>query len=259
MEKNENTIFNKKNFWDSISVIISLLAFIFSIISFSSSNDLVKYQISQERLPNIICTDNQVQISIQQTFLNEIESHEGTDKFLIPIYNIGVGTALNCEIEWDNTSVKNACLEFKKLLTPNIKFKTLDEKDSSIKNFSIDSYNYIFESETLSSIWFYDSNINKYKEITFSEGKKDIKYILPLTEKEQNNYIEMPEIISNLLLELANENIADATITLSFDVLYQDIDALERNKQFYVDISIENIIEEDAEVYCTFNFEVYEM
>lgn len=107
-------------FATAISCLIALAAVILSIKSLSQSKEMLDYQIAQERLPRVVALNYEISNSFEVSDSDEIYSYDLINDLKIPIYNIGVGVAQNCEIRWNIESVKSACLKAKNTLENNV-------------------------------------------------------------------------------------------------------------------------------------------
>lgn len=255
MNEKENSIVNKSNIWDCASAIISLLAVALSIFSVWQSKKLLDYQISQEILPGIICADSHFSASIKRNFYDGIENYESADDMFLPIYNIGVGTALNCKLEWNIESIKNACIQSKDMLKYPVSFGSFNKENRSEHYFSSYTYSYEYVGDSLNSISYYDKGNLCEKDFNFEAT--EIPYILPLTEKDSENYIKIPETIAILILGLGNQK-NTSTISFDLDVSYQDINGLDIFKKFEVDVTLINTTEEADQIHCDYRIEVQE-
>lgn len=87
-----------------------------------TSQQLVEYQLEQERLPKVAGINYRLPIDLKylDTYSGNKIDFSAIPQNLypieIPIYNVGVGIAQNCEIEWDQQSVDDACVQLIDLL-----------------------------------------------------------------------------------------------------------------------------------------------
>ena len=84
-------------------------------------------------------------------------------------------------------------------------------------------YDYFFEykDNRFKTIEFYDGSSNRH-EIGFDENIIKIPYVLPITEQQTNEFINIPKSIAVFMLEYANHNINDS-IDIELDITYEDI------------------------------------
>jgi len=96
-----------------ISTILSGLAIVISTWSVLKTNEtsrqIVSYQLEQERLPKVAALNYNLPISLGylDTFEGQKIDFSCMPKNLypitIPVYNVGVGIAQNCEVNWDHS------------------------------------------------------------------------------------------------------------------------------------------------------------
>ena len=232
-KKDRNNQQSKSNPFDIISIIVSILAFGFSIWSLFSTNqnsrDLLEYQISEGRLPIVTGLNYELTIQLQRlsdSVLDNTLDYDGIPNTIhplqIPLYNIGTGIAQNCKAEWDEQSIQDACTQVIDLLV----------KDSSVR---IEKFSY--KHLTSSSWYLYDYVVNieddeiitimRWNGSTYIKESLDsetvrLPYLQSLTNDAQSLTISLPRGLSLLLLEMANQEIK-SSITIYLKVSYQDI------------------------------------
>lgn len=257
-----------KNHFQIFNIILSVLAIIVSIISLcvttNTSKTLLDYQIEQERLPQIVALDQELSISFSIKKYDDIVDLSSflEDKHTIdiPIYNIGVGTAQNCTLEWETESIKTA---YRKLI------RSLNEKDYFLINeftyfdndssFSIyHTYNFEIENEELNSLLYWDDENNDYtKEQLYTETFR-YPYILPIKDSEPEICISLPEALSTILIEAANQEV-DESIVINLQVKYEDLSGKEYEKLLQLTFSLDKRVELEDHVNCTYLISVEEI
>ena len=94
------------------------------------------------RLPNVVTLNHEISKSLE-VYNDEIYSYDSINDISIPVYNIGVGAAKNCEIKWNIDSVKNACLKAKDILKDDISIAEYDFSKDGLPSAIL--YDYFFE------------------------------------------------------------------------------------------------------------------
>lgn len=229
-KKNEN----KESMFFRITTVLNLLLLCFSLgVSYKAnevSEKLVEYQIEQSRMPNVVCLE-------QEVVLKNMENDEDFEKdgliedIYLPVYNIGVGTAQNCVIEWDIESVQEACYQAKDFFAnPDIvkEFEGID-----IPSFVEYEYGFELENNNLKSVWYYNDISGNIETSDLKGEKLQISYLLPVTNRENVEYMKIPEPIVLMMLELGKqENKED--LMLKYTVVYEDGVGLQYNKKYEI-------------------------
>lgn len=203
-----------------INTLISLVAIVLSIISLFQSKQLLDYQIAQERLPNVVTLNHEISKSFEVDN-DEIYSYDSINDISIPVYNIGVGVAQNCEIKWNVDSVKNACLKAKDILKDDVSIVEYDFSKDGLPSAILYDYFFEYKDGKFITIEFYDKISERY-EIEFDENTIKIPYVLPIGEQQTNEFINIPKSIAVFLLEYANHNIQES-IDIELIISYEDI------------------------------------
>lgn len=247
----------------AISCLIALAAVILSIKSFSQSKEMLDYQIAQERLPRVVVLNYEITNSFEVNDNDEIYSYDLINDLSIPVYNIGVGVAQNCEIKWNIDSVKNACLKAKETLKDDVSVAEYDFSKDGLPSVLVYDYFFEYKDNSFKTIEFYDGS-SKRHEIGFDENIIKIPYILPITERQTNDFIDIPKSIAVFMLEYANHNIKDS-IDIELDISYEDIVGENFSKTYLVNFSLEKRAKtENSYVFgndtinCTFDISVSE-
>ncbi len=246
-----------------ISSLIALVAVILSIVSFSHSKEMLDYQIAQERLPKVAVLNYEITNSFEVNSSDEIYSYDLINDLSIPVYNIGVGVAQNCEIKWNIDSVKNACLEAKDALENNVSIAEYDFSKDGLPSVLIYDYFFEYKDNSFKTIKFYDESSERY-EINFEKNIIKIPYVLPITEQQTNEFIDIPKSVAVFLLEYANHNVKES-IDIELDISYEDIVGENFSKTYLVSFSLEkrdktenNDVFGNDTINCTFDISVSE-
>lgn len=269
-ELNENSpeSCKEQNHFQIFNGILSVIAIVVSIVSLyvttSTSKTLLDYQIEQERLPQIVTLNQELSLSFSIKKNDDIVDFtsfsEDTHTIEIPIYNIGVGTAQNCTLEWETESIKTV---YRKLIS------SLNEKDSSLINeftysdndssFSIyHTYNFEIEDEELNSLLYWDAENSDYiKEELYTETFR-YPYILPITNSEPEICISLPDALSTILIEAANQEV-DESIIINLQVKYEDLSGKEYEKLLQLTFSLDKRVELENHVNCVYLISVTEI
>lgn len=221
----------------TINNLISLVAIVLSIVSFFQSKQLLDYQIAQERLPNVVTLNHEISKSFE-VYNDEIYSYDSINDISIPVYNIGVGVAKNCEIKWNIDSVKNACLKAKDILKDDISIAEYDFSKDGLPSAILYDYFFEYKDGRFITIEFYDKILERY-EIEFDENTIKIPYVLPIDEQQTNEFINMPKSIAVFLLEYANHNIQES-IDIELSIFYEDISGESFTKTYNTSFSLKN-------------------
>lgn len=247
----------------AISCLIAFAAVILSIVSFNHSKEMLDYQIAQERLPRVVVLNYEITNSFEVNDSDEIYSYDLINDLSIPVYNIGVGVAQNCEIKWSIDSVKNACLKAKETLKDDVSVAEYDFSKDGLPSVLVYDYFFEYKDNSFKTIEFYDGS-SECHEIGFDENIIKIPYILPITERQTNDFIDIPKSIAVFMLEYANHNIKDS-IDIELDISYEDIVGEYFTKTYFVSFSLSkgNETENDDvfgndKINCTFDIGVSE-
>lgn len=247
----------------AISCLIALAAVILSIVSFNHSKEMLDYQIAQERLPRVVVLNYKITNSFEVNDSDEIYSYDFINDLSIPVYNIGVGVAQNCEIKWNIDSVKNACMKAKETLKEDVSVAEYDFSKGGLPSVFIYDYFFEYKDNSFKTIEFYDGS-SKRHEIGFDENIIKIPYILPITERQTNDFIDIPKSIAVFMLEYANHNIKDS-IDIELDISYEDIVGEYFTKTYFVSFSLSKRNETENDdmfgndtINCTFDIGVSE-
>ncbi len=246
-----------------ISCLIALAAVILSIESLNQSKEMLDYQIAQERLPRVATLNYEITNSFEVNSSDEIYSYDLINDLSIPVYNIGVGVAQNCEIKWNIDSVKGACLNAKNILENNVSIAEYNFSKDGLPSVLIYDYFFEYKDNSFKTIEFYDGS-SKRHEIGFDENIIKIPYILPITEQQTNEFINIPKSIAVFMLEYANHNIKDS-IDIELDISYEDIVGEHFTKTYLVSFSLAKRDEAENDdmfgndtIDCTFDMKISE-
>lgn len=246
-----------------ISCLIALATVILSIKSLSQSKEMLDYQIAQERLPRVVALNCEVSNSFEVSDSDEIYSYDLINDLKIPVYNIGVGVAQNCEIRWNIESVKSACLKAKNTLENNVSIAEYDFSKDGLPSVLIYDYFFEYKDNRFKTIEFYDGSSNRH-EIGFDENIIKIPCVLPITEQQTNEFINIPKSIAVFMLEYANHNINDS-IDIELDITYEDIMGEYFTKTYLISFSLakrDEVENNDAfgndTINCTFDMKISE-
>lgn len=246
-----------------ISCLIALAAVILSIESLNQSKEMLDYQIAQERLPKVVALNYEITNSFEVNNNDKIYSYDLINDLSIPLYNIGVGVAQNCEIKWNIDSVKSACLSARNTLANNVSIAEYDFSKDGLPSVLIYDYFFEYKDNSFETIEFYDGS-SKHHEISFDENIIKIPYILPISEQQTNESINIPKSIAVFLLEYANYSIKKS-IDIGLEISYEDIVGENFSKTYLVSFSLSKSKEtENDDVFgndtinCTFDIRISE-
>lgn len=235
-----------------IAIIVSIIAI---VVSTKTSKELTEYQILQDRLPKIIGLNQEISTSVVITDKGMVDfSH--VDKnfypFCIPVYNVGVGIAQNCVLEWDEDSIHNAILQMKKLFEEESSIHTKEYSFFQDYGMSWFNYDYLFEikrGELNSIIHRGPEGEFIYDSISCEAVRSP--YLVPLIIEETEMHIFLPDGLSALLLEAANHGLEDLP-SIELKVRYQDLAGNEFKKSLITSLSIIDRIKIDDTVYFSY-------
>lgn len=239
---------DKSGKWTDIaSFIVAVFALGISIFSLWRSQKVAEYQIEQERLPRITGLNQTIDLQLPKDEDGKIDFTQLPDEqypIRIPIYNVGVGVAQNCKVEWDEKSVIAACAELEKLL----------EEKLNVERFTWDD---VYEEKIV--FYWYDYLVRmdegKPECITHLAGSEfaydpilcdmvKYSYILPITEDRNEIYTYLSKGISTLLLEVMNQGV-EQPVSLILKVSYQDLTGKEYVEDYLVTFSLASRTEDD--------------
>ena len=227
-----------------IGSILSVLALVVSgwsaIKTNYTSQQLVEYQLEQERLPRVAGLNYRLPIDIK--YLNTYRGNKIVFSSLsqnlypikIPIYNVGVGIAQNCEIEWDQQSIDDACVQLIDLLKYSCDIHEFEYSKIIEESGELWAYqDYIFPivDGNHQSVWFdaYYASDNRYVGYDYKNFREDlmckdiqIPYLIPILNQAEPSYISFSKGLSILLLEAATYKI-ETPISLGLNIGYQDL------------------------------------
>lgn len=227
-----------------VSSILSVLALVISGWSVLKTNytsqQIVEYQLEQERLPRVAGINYRLPISIKylKTYKgNKIDFScisQNLYPIQIPIYNVGVGIAQNCEIEWDQQSICDACVQLIDLLKQycNIhEFEYSKIYEESGEYWAYQDYIFPIIDGTYQSVRFdafyaSDNEFLGYNNEDLEEDLmcKDIQipYLIPILSQTEPSYVPLSKGLSILLLEVATHQV-EAPISFKLNIKYQDL------------------------------------
>lgn len=242
--KDHNNQQNKSNPFDIISMIVSILAFGFSIWSLFSTNqnsrDLLEYQIAEERLPIVTGLNYEQTIQLQRASDSILDNtldynsiHKTIYPLQIPLYNIGTGLAQNCKAEWDEQSIQNACTQIIDLLDADSTVEIEKFSYTQPRSSSWYFYDYVVNIEDEEIIKILRWNGSDYIMESLNSETARLPYLQSLTSDAQSLNISLPRGLSLLLLEMTNQEI-ESSITMYLKISYQDI----AGKEFMHDYAV---------------------
>lgn len=245
MENQTQTKISKRALWVSIISLIASTSI--SLFTFMQTNEtskqLLEYQLEQDRLPRIMALNYELPVEI----LHVDNGHKNIDfssisselyPIKIPIYNVGVGFAQNCNIVWDKKSINDACTNIANLLSQYCNVHEFELSEAANESGTYWAYqDFIFskrdnEYDEVSYHKYYSSSDNSSKyDYEFTDATimcEDIRlpYMLPVLNQASPSYVAISDGLSVLLLEIANQRIY-APISFCFDVNYQDLTGLD--------------------------------
>ena len=218
-----------------INVLCVILSLILSWYAIHSANKLAIYQVEQERLPSVVCLNQDVKVNFEIDYYDMINSYKSLEDIKVKIYNLGAGIAQNCELTWDIESVKKACIYLKETLRGKVDILEFESKNFASQNFAMYDYNYEFEDGDFQSIWYYDNELDDFVEHKFDIASTFIPYIMPITTKETNVCIDVPAPLAVMLLEMGNQELREE-IAVKLNISYQDMIGKKYNQDFAISI-----------------------
>jgi len=258
-----------------VSSILSILALLISGWSVLKTNynsqKIVEYQLEQERLPRLAGINCRLSVSIDyiDTYKGERIDFSRISQNLypitIPIYNVGVGIAQNCEIEWNQQSIDNACAQSIDLLKQYCNIHEFERSMIREESGELWAYqDYIFQTidgkyQTVRFNKYYPSN-NKNHGYEQEDVEEDlicsdiqIPYLLPILNQPEPSYIPLSKGLSMLLLEIAAHKIEEP-ISFEFNVTYQDLTGSYYEETIIVTflLNVQNQKEENIEFQISF-------
>lgn len=235
-----------------LNIVILVISLGISWIAIDTSRELARYQIEQERLPNVVCLNQEVVLQFEvDSFDDVIKDYSAIKNANLRIYNLGVGTAQNCEMSWDIESIKRACLSTKELLTDSSIVQEVEGVEAL--NFMIYEYGFEMENSALKSIWYYDKKEGLMESVLEEEIVK-IPYILPITDEESEIYIPVPEPVILMLLEIGHQGVKEK-ITLELNISYQDSASTPYNEKYEVEFKLKETTEENV-ICCKYDVSI---
>lgn len=231
---------------DVISFFISLLSVLISVV-------LIYYQVTQDRLPTVVCLNCDIEIEV---FKNNDENDILTyyDQIVsIPIYNIGVGTAQNCELTWDLESVNNAYFLLLDVLDPYISFNKFESKDLLNARPYLYDYSLQYKNQKLESIWVLNTYPEKSQSYSVDLESMYYPYLLSVNETDTNDYFCVPKPIVPLLVDLAKYEINEP-VSLDLKISFQDIAGKAYTEKYRLTFTFDEFIEDidNNKDYCTY-------
>ena len=227
-----------------ISIISLIISSAISLYTFSETNrvseQLLQYQLEQERLPRIMALNYKFPVNILKVNDNGwygIDSRSIPDNCIpikIPIYNVGIGLAQNCRISWNDKSINNACAHMIDLLSQYYSIheyelaKIADE--SAIRwahnDFVFSKRDGVYNTVRYLAYFSSTSGIDKViEEKSIICENLELSYILPILNEKDPSYISLSDGLSMLLLEISNCKICEP-ISFCFEIAYQDLTGL---------------------------------
>lgn len=243
MDAQHSKCFSKSSTVEKISLVVSIFSICVSIWSlFSSqqtSKELVKYQVSQERLPVVTGLNHEIPVQLKRasnSLGNVMISDSNSDKIYplqIALYNIGPGIAQNCKAEWESSSIQDAGAQMIDLLKNN---SPLTIEEFSFKQIQTSWYPYDYlvniESENnIEKILYWDGST--YAEEDFSLQTVRSSYLQPLFADDCPLTISLPQGFSLLLLEMVRQEIP-SPVSAKLYISYQDVVGEEFTKTYDV-------------------------
>lgn len=226
-----------------------------SAYAIKTSKDVSLYQVEQERLPRVTCLNQSISIKIKRDESGNIYDFAPIEDMVLNVYNVGVGVAQNCKMEWDIDSVRDACIEVQKNINTIVQVNEFEFSNISAESLYMYDYNFEFDDGTLDSIWYYDDYLDDYRISRFDSKAKEFSYILPIDLQSSKEFMKVPEVLAALLLELGNQGIT-TPISLNLNCYYEDMAGKGYNEKFLVKFAVDETTEEDEEVSCIYDVEI---
>lgn len=238
---------------EKVNYKLDLISFIISTLSIFISGILIFYQVTQDRLPTVVCLNCDIEIEI---FKNNDENDMLTCSeqiVSIPIYNIGVGTAQNCELTWDSESVYNAYFLLLDVLGPYISFNKFESKDLLNARPYLYDYSLQYKNQKLESIWVSNTYPEKSQIYSVDLESRYYPYLLPVNETNSNEFFYLPKPVVPLLVDLAKYKINEP-VSLDLEISFQDIAGKAYSEKYRLTFTFDEFIEDidNNKNYCTY-------
>lgn len=232
---------------------LDIISILMSIISIAISAGLLLHQITQTRRPNVVCLNCNIAIEI---FKDESENEIFTYSeqiTSIPIHNIGVGTAQNCETTWVSESVYNAYFKLLDVLDPYISFNKFESKDLLNAKPYLYDYSLQYRNQKLESIWILNTYPEKSQVYSLDLESMYYPYLLPVTETNLNEFFYLPKPIAPMLVDLAKYEINEP-VSLDLEISFQDIAGKAYSEIYRLTFTFDEFIEDidNNKTYCTY-------
>lgn len=176
------------------SVVVAFLAFRQSILQRTT---LTKPQL----FPSSI--DIPVIHELGEIFSFSPKDEKFNNNFLIPIKNVGLGTALNLKYSWDFDYINTltAC-GFSQVAKHHLTTKFSDTRASKIgKTF------YFKGKESSDFLYFSLSNNQRFKSHSIKKVATELEYIIPITQDDSPNFLLLPSLIAISFIEKIEKTI----------------------------------------------------
>lgn len=234
---------------EAASLIVAIIALGISIFSLWQSQKVVEYQIEQERLPRIIGLNQTLDLQLLKDEEGKIDFERLSDEVYpikIPIYNVGVGIAQNCKVEWDEKSLIESCGKLEKLLEEKLDVARYSWDNWDEEAISFYQYDYLIEmdKEKPESVVHYVKG--EYAHDFIACEIFQVPFMLPITENKEEEYICLSKGMSTLLLEAMQQDVK-TPVSLNLKVTYQDLAGKEYSEDFFVTFSLAERMEGDVE------------
>ncbi len=232
---------------------LDIMSILISIVSIVISVTLLLHQITLERLPNVVCLNSDVAIHIFKDE-SEYELFTYSEQIIsIPIHNIGVGTAQNCEITWVYESVEKAYYSLIDMLKPYVSFHEFNGNTLLHGKPYLYNYSFQYRNSKLDSIWVLNTYPEKTTDYSVDLDSMYCPYILPVTENNTKIFFYLPNPIAPMLVDLAKYEINEP-LSLDLEISFQDIAGKAYSEIFRLTFTFDEFTEdiENNKNYCIY-------
>lgn len=225
--------------FEMISLVFAGIAIIISCVALKDSRKIAEYQIMQERLPRITGLNQTLEMELIQDRDGNIDFgriSEYSYPIRIPIYNVGVGIAQNCKVEWDKKSMTEAYDSLVEYLKTELDIEKYSFEDLRNENILFYEYDYLIEMDEgkPSSIVHYVNGEYVYDSLVCDINQ--YPFILPIDNDKKEEYIYLSDGMSTLLLEAMQREI-ETPVKMKLKMSYQDLTGKNYNEEFWVTFS----------------------
>ncbi len=238
-----------------INVFLVIVSLLVSCHAIKTSKDLLQYQVEQERLPVVVCLNQNMTTSFKRGYDGEVANFDSIDNMILKVCNVGMGVAQKCEISWEVESIKEACLRVRDLIDNSLIINEFEGVDLSSQSFYIYDYQFVTKEGELEEIIYYDTELKDYIRNSFDIEPIQAAYILPITQGEEEIHIQVPKTFGAMLLEMGNQGITES-VSLQLNLYYQDMTGKQYSESVNVSFALDEKTEESEVCNCTYDISV---